>query len=176
MIEKAKELATKWHEQVNHIYDSLPYSHHLQMVEDVAKEYLHLTLFEAHESILAACWLHDVIEDCRKTYNDVQSKFGVEVAELVYALTNDKGRNRKERAGVKYYNGIKEVPWASFVKICDRIANFRHSVNDGSINMALLYAKETNDFKFHLFCNGYQPMFDELDQLCETTLHLQKTK
>ena len=47
--------------------------------------------------------------------------------EIVYALTNDKGRTRAERAGEKYYQGIRETPYAPFVKLCDRLANITYS-------------------------------------------------
>ena len=40
----------------------------------------------------------------------------ITAAEIVYALTNDKGRTRKERAGEHYYAGIRETPYAPFVK------------------------------------------------------------
>jgi hypothetical protein len=48
-------------------------------------------------------------------------------AEIVYALTNEKGRTRHERAGEKYYKGIRETPYAPFVKLCDRLANVTYS-------------------------------------------------
>ena len=47
--------------------------------------------------------------------------------EIVYALTNDKGRTREERAGEKYYQGIRVTPYAPFVKLCDRLANVTYS-------------------------------------------------
>jgi hypothetical protein len=47
-------------------------------------------------------------------------------ADIIYAVTNDKGKNRKERAGVKYYEGIRKTPGAVFVKLCDRIANVQY--------------------------------------------------
>ena len=48
-------------------------------------------------------------------------------AEIVYALTNDKGRTRAERAGEKYFQGIRSTPYAPFVKLCDRLANVTYS-------------------------------------------------
>lgn len=169
-VDDAKMWACGLHDSVNHLYDGKPYSAHLDMVVQVAKEYLHLVLLEEESNVLAACWLHDVIEDCRVTYNDVQNEVCTDVAELVYAVTNEKGKNRKERANDKYYQGILDTPWASFVKICDRIANFRYSLNKQS-RMANMYAKENDYFKNKLYCNAYKPMFDELDQLSEQTLN-----
>lgn len=48
-------------------------------------------------------------------------------AEIVYALTNDKGRTRAERAGEQYYQGIRETPYAPFVKLADRRADITYS-------------------------------------------------
>ena len=48
-------------------------------------------------------------------------------AEIVYALTNEKGRTRAERAGEKYFLGIRETPYAPFVKLADRLANTTYS-------------------------------------------------
>ena len=50
--------------------------------------------------------------------------------EIVYALTNDKGRTRAERAGERYYRGIRETPFAPFVKLCDRLANITYSCSN----------------------------------------------
>jgi hypothetical protein len=66
-------------------------------------------------------------------------------SEIVYALTNEKGRNRKERAGKRYYEGIRNTPYAPFVKMCDRMANIRYSCgsyNMGNLRMAKVYEDE----------------------------------
>ena len=70
--------------------------------------------------------------------------------EIVYALTNDKGRNRAERAGEKYYKGIRETLYAPFVKMCDRLANITFSCSnlDGVDNdrMKKVYKAEVPHF------------------------------
>jgi len=62
-------------------------------------------------------YYHDSIEDARLTYNDVMKvarnmmteEQALMATEIVYALTNEKGRTRAERAGEKYYQGIREM-------------------------------------------------------------------
>ena len=69
--------------------------------------------------------------------------------EIVYALTNDKGRSRAERAGEKYYQGIRETPYAPFVKLCDRLANITYScAGEGahSLHMKEVYKHEMPHF------------------------------
>lgn len=169
LIEKAKEYACACHSSTHHLYDGKPYEVHLQMVFDAATEFIHLIPEKHREAVLAGCWVHDVIEDCRQTYNDVKAVLGTEVAELAFALTNEKGRTRKERANEKYYEGIRNTPFATYVKICDRMANFRHSIATGS-RMADMYEKEMKDFISKLYDEDYEEMFS-----CLRTMTKQKT-
>jgi (p)ppGpp synthase/HD superfamily hydrolase len=160
----AKQYAIKCHESTNHKYDNKPYSVHLQMVVDAAEKYIH-HIYDFHrDMVVAACWLHDVIEDCRKTYNDIRKDFSGDVAEIVYAVTNEKGRTRKDRANEKYYEGIKATPYAVFVKVCDRLANVRYSVENNS-NMVSAYRKEFKEFEEALNDGTYKEMFWEIAEL-----------
>lgn len=144
--EKARDYAIFCHNSTNHKYDKIyAYSMHLQMVVDVAMKFIHLIPEEHRDAVIAGCWVHDVIEDCRETYNDVKKATNEQVAELAYALTNEKGKNRAERANEKYYDGIRSVPFADFIKICDRTANYEYSKKTGS-RMAEMYEKEMDDF------------------------------
>jgi (p)ppGpp synthase/HD superfamily hydrolase len=165
LINKAKAFAIGCHEETNHLYgEDLPYSHHLQMVYDFGLKYYHLLPENDRAFALAACWTHDTIEDCRQTYNDIKNHLGVEVAEITYALTNEKGKNRKERANDKYYSEMKKIPAAVFVKICDRLANVKHSKNTGS-RMIEAYRKEYEAFSNQLMTLKFVSMFQELHEL-----------
>ena len=150
-LNKAAKFAIKVHDvEANQKYgEGLPYSYHLAQVRSVAYQFKHLIPEEFHEQVFAACWLHDTIEDARQTYNDIKKEFGEEVADIVYALTNEKGRNRKERANYKYYAGIRETRFAPFVKMCDRIANVKYSQSSGS-KMFAMYHKENGEFLYNL--------------------------
>jgi (p)ppGpp synthase/HD superfamily hydrolase len=161
MIEKAKNYAIECHNTTGHLYDGKPYEIHLQMVFDTAKKFIYLIPAEAQENVLAACWVHDVIEDCRQTYNDVKAKTNETIAELAYALTNEKGKTRKERANNKYYKDIRETPFATFIKVCDRIANYEYSKQQGS-RMAELYEKEMSHFLNILYDAKYEYLFNYL--------------
>jgi (p)ppGpp synthase/HD superfamily hydrolase len=161
--------AIEAHQKVNHLYDGKPYSLHLSMVAIYAIKYIDLVPESQYDNMTNAAWLHDTIEDCRLTYNDVKEVAGLEVAEIVYALSNEKGRNRKERASSKYYEGIRNVPFARFVKLCDRLANVKYS-KDTNSKMISVYRKEHENFIESLIPAGsdkrhYQPMIAELEQL-----------
>lgn len=164
-IHKARAYAIICHSETNHKYDNKPYETHLEMVVEYAYKYGYLINSDHDlDQIIASCWVHDTIEDCRQTYNDVRNELGIPVAEITYALTNEKGRNRKERANDAYYNGIRNNPLATYVKICDRLANVRYS-SDNKSKMIEVYKKEHPNFMKQLFTVEFQPMWDELSNL-----------
>lgn len=145
MLEEVKLYAKEKHKSVNHKYDTHDYEYHLNMVYETAQKFIHLVEEEERENVLAACWVHDIIEDARETYNDVKKATNERIAELAYALTNEKGRTRAERANDTYYQGIRETKYASFVKVCDRIANTQHS-KDTQSGMFEKYKAENEHF------------------------------
>lgn len=152
------------HRNTNHQYDVyLPYEFHLRMVNQVAQDFKHLlddtidlisgetysgpltNQVTLRNACLVASWGHDLIEDCRVSYNDIKNRLGQEVADIIYAVSNEKGKTRSERANKKYYEGIRNTNGATFVKLCDRIANVQYSKMTKS-RMYEMYKKENNHF------------------------------
>ncbi len=127
IIDTAKEFAFKCHSETNHTYDGEPYSFHLVMAAQWASKFSYLIPHEEFDTVMCGVFCHDLCEDTRVTYNDVRKVINKDAAEIVYALTNEKGKNRKERANEKYYQGIRKTQYAMFVKLCDRLANSEHS-------------------------------------------------
>ena len=141
-LEVLAQAAAQYHAAVNQTYGGyLPYEFHLRLTASYAARFLHLLPLNAEEAetLFAAAYFHDSLEDARRTYNDLtrlltrlKQEHGLlvnvhEAAEAVYALTNDKGRTRKERAGEAYYAGIRSTRFAPYLKMCDRLANLRYS-------------------------------------------------
>lgn len=164
-----KEEKIQWciekHRNTNHYYDTyLPYEFHLRMVVNVCKQFLHIPENE-WSNIELACWGHDLIEDTRTSYNDCKLILGEFVADIIYAVTNEKGKTRKERANDKYYEGIRDTRYASFVKMCDRIANVQYSKMTGS-KMFEMYQKENHYFSSQIpLIGSYSQMSDYLHKL-----------
>lgn len=159
-IEKIKHDAHALHDSVNQKYDHIhPYGLHLDMVVSSVYKY-GAEVCASEEDILPlffGAYYHDSIEDARLTYNDVMrlarqlmsDSQALIATEIVYALTNDKGRTREERAGEKYYQGIRETPYAPFVKLADRLANTTYScthANNTNNRMKEIYARELPHF------------------------------
>lgn len=159
-IEQIRHSAHKLHRDVNQSYgNGLPYGYHLDMVATNVHDFGHLVC-TTEEDVLPlyfGAYYHDSIEDARLTYNDVMHQArmmlteeqALMATEIVYALTNDKGRTRAERAGEKYYEGIRKTPYAPFVKLCDRLANITYScsgVDGENDRMRQIYLDEVPHF------------------------------
>lgn len=167
------EWCIKKHRDTNHYYDTyLPYEFHLRMVAQVAEDFKHLCPKIDNidfESFKLACYAHDLIEDTRTSYNDVVTNLGWFVGDVTFAVTNEKGKTRSDRANDKYYEGIRNTDGAIFVKLCDRIANVQYSKMTKS-GMFLKYKKENKHFMEmlgwdNLQTNPYFEMFQYLIKL-----------
>jgi len=139
--ERALMVAEKAHS--NQSYDIYPYMFHVRQVVKIAED------LGYDESIVIACALHDTLEDTSLSYNDIKKAFGEEVAEIVYCVTDELGRNRDERK-VNTYPKIKGNWKATAVKICDRIANIRQSKQYNKTLYAM-YQKEHEKFFLNIF-------------------------
>lgn len=114
---KAVDFAVKAHEGQTRKKSSLPYIYHPLMLACHV-----LALGITDDSVVAACLLHDVVEDCGKTLEDLP--FGDEIRELVGLLTHVK-TNDADRDAVMgaYYDAIAKSPKASLIKCLDRCNN-----------------------------------------------------
>lgn len=160
VIEQMRQAAHELHASVNQTYDGdKPYGVHLDMVAQSVFDYgSEVCAGEADVlPMFFGAYFHDSIEDARLTYNDVvkgarqwlDDRQATMAAEIVYALTNDKGRTRAERAGECYYAGIRQTPYAPFTKLADRLANTRYSflgTNAANCHMKEVYRREMPHF------------------------------
>lgn len=169
MIDDIKEYAFKLHDiDCNQKYDKTsPYSFHLQQVFNQGMKFKHLVDGGNQTTVLAGCYLHDSIEDARVTYNDLKLRFSVDLAEIVYLCTENKGRNRSDRKNDVFYNELKTNKLAIFVKLCDLIANVKYSFLTNS-TMFNKYKTEYNQkVKPMLYLEEFKPIFDYLDKIFE---------
>jgi (p)ppGpp synthase/HD superfamily hydrolase len=123
-------------------YDGVfPYKKHITDVMDVLKQ------FGFGNKHLISGALHDALEDTALSYNKIKRHFGLEVAEMVYCVTDELGRNRAEKKR-KTLPKTASNPDAIIVKLADRIANLRQG---GKVDM---YAKEYSEFRDALYDNS----------------------
>ena len=101
--------------------------HHGGVLRDDGKDY-----FAAHieqvvsfveevtddEEVIAAAYLHDIIEDTHVTYEDMIEMFGQRVADLVHEVTHD---GKPDSKG--YYFPRLHTKEAMIIKFADRLSN-----------------------------------------------------
>ncbi len=171
-IKKTMEFAQKAHQA--QMYDQYPYFKHLQDVYETLLE--HGYNETEHLEILVSSFLHDCLEDCAVSYSDLKKEFGEETAENVFCMTDELGRNRKEKKE-KTYPKIRSNPDSIVIKLADRISNVRNSIaqfreenwKEGNKNSFLeMYRKEYKLFRWNLYVEGHaQNLWTTLDGLME---------
>jgi GTP pyrophosphokinase len=153
-IRRARSMAVRAHG--NQAYDDVyEYVLHLDEVVEVLKRF-GITQIK----YIIAALLHDVIEDGAISYNKIKLHFGLEVAEMVFCVTDELGRNRKEKK-TKTLPKTASNSDAVIIKLADRIANIEFG---GKVDM---YAKEYPAFKEALQQEDRiaEPLWDHLEQL-----------
>lgn len=81
------------------------------------------------EAVLAAAFLHDLIEDTKTDYDDIEEEFGKEIAGIVSAVTKDRRLPEKEREK-RFNQHLSTVNWkAKVVKLSDIYDNLSDMKN-----------------------------------------------
>lgn len=113
MIELAKKFATSYHAGQTRWDNETPYINH---PADVVEILIDNGVTDEH--IIAAAWLHDVVEDTTATIEDINDMFGFKVAYIVDTLT----KNSDEEMFTKLSFGPAD---AALIKCIDRVCNLR---------------------------------------------------
>jgi guanosine-3',5'-bis(diphosphate) 3'-pyrophosphohydrolase len=80
---------------------------------------------EPDTELVIAALLHDVIEDTGTTSQELQERFGPDVARLVAEVTDDKSLPKEERKRLQIAHAPKVSERAQMIKIADKISNLR---------------------------------------------------
>jgi len=149
-VEEQYEFAKRLTGMLHHDqgYGVNQYTYHLQQVDMVLNRFG----FEKDFVLRTCVWLHDLIEDQHILHNKICHAFGEKIADVVYDVTNEMGRNRKEKF-LKTYPKIKANRDALIVKLADRIANIKFSKGTSSSH-AEMYKKEWPEFREALYVRG----------------------
>lgn len=100
------------------------------------------------EDVLSAAALHDVVEDCNVTIDQIKSDYNQRIASIVDTITHKEGQTNGDYV-TQLKNGEEE---AKLIKLADRLDNIIDMVNIGktifgnySINEYISYSKEIYD-------------------------------
>lgn len=143
LIKRARELATEAH--AGQRWGRHPYTRHLSLVATAAAANVQ-GLPVPLDVLVAAAWLHDVLEDTDASLEDVERACGEPVAEIVGFCTDvisggaeETRAEIKERTYALWREGYPDpVPGGVYVKLCDRFVN----VHFANISLAKRYAQE----------------------------------
>ena len=137
-IEKAIQFATEAHEGQIRKYTGEPYIvHPLAVMETVS------TVEHTDEMLMAAV-LHDTVEDCDVTLDDIVSHFGPIVADLVEQLTDisvPEDGNRAFRKAMDRDHSAQASAQGMTIKIADLLDNTK-SITEHDEHFAKVYMKE----------------------------------
>jgi guanosine-3',5'-bis(diphosphate) 3'-pyrophosphohydrolase len=123
---------------VEYATKDMPFEMHLGHVIGVLHRFGH----GCNAQLVAAAWLHDVLEDTQHfaTVADVAAATDAHTAALVYAVTDEPGANRKERKA-RTYPKVASLDEAITLKLADRIANVESAFNGYSKYLPLYVAE-----------------------------------
>jgi hypothetical protein len=122
LVERARDFATAAHRGVGQLrkYTGQPYEEHLRRVAAIVERNT------SDPEMIAAAWLHDVVEDTPATIEEVGREFGPGVRELVDALTDvsrPQDGNRAVRKSMDREHLAAAPSRAQTVKLADLIDN-----------------------------------------------------
>jgi len=121
-LESAESFAKDRHR--NQKYENKPYHTHLEAVVDSLK---HIGVND--EDVLCAAWLHDTIEDTATAFDDIEQRFGSNIAVMVLSISKDSSLPKKERER-QYIEQLKNAPLqAILIKLCDISSNLKELKN-----------------------------------------------
>ena len=137
---RAKEFATNAHKRINHKrkYTSQPYTVHLAAV---ARSVSSVT---DDPEMIAAAWLHDIVEDTPAILYDIEANFGLGVAGLVENLTDvskPSDGNRQQRKKIDRHHIATASSRAKTIKLADLTDNCR-DICKHDPRFALAFLKE----------------------------------
>ena len=119
-LQEAIKFATEAHGDQKRKYTGEPYITHPIAVMEIVREVPHT------EEMLMAAVLHDTVEDTPVTIEDIKTKFGTKVAELVNGLTDvsrPEDGNRKTRKAMDRAHLAKQNAEVQTIKLADLIHN-----------------------------------------------------
>ncbi len=165
MVDRAKIFAIACHMETLHKYEDKPYEFHLETIVTAAKRFIELIPDYLHQTILGACWCFKTIQCCRKSYQDIVTSLDKNIAEYALILVEPIGRTEEEIDYKSYYKKLKELPYAGFIKCCERIADVEYYKSTGNTEMLKKFKKENPKFQTALYDKEYWQAFDYLKAL-----------
>lgn len=138
LIERAREFARQKHTGQVRKYTNTPYITHPAMVAQTLAD------LDFEETVVAAAWLHDTVEDTDATHEEIVELFGPRVAELVRQVTDvsiGRPENRAFRKALDLQHLSQADAQGQSIKLADLIDNTA-SITRYDPDFARVYMRE----------------------------------
>lgn len=162
LTELAYAYAQFKHRDQKRKYTGDPYFFHCAEVAN------HLECMHMPEHVVAAGYLHDVVEDTDATLDDIERIFGKDVAKLVEEVTDvskPEDGNRAIRKEIDRNHLAKASAWGKTIKLADLISN-THSIVERDLNFAKVYLAEKERL-LEILIGGHGYLYNEARELLE---------
>lgn len=167
---QARDFALMAHHEQHYGTGPLPFAAHLIDVVETLVSF-HIT----DPTLLAAAWMHDIIEDTAVTEEQLLKRFPENIVRLVVLVTDEEGATRAERK-TKTYPKTATDQNAIAIKLADRISNIRRTIEFEHSKKKFRdeYLREYPEFRAVLYKKELLPdstigvMWSYLDHLMRT--------
>lgn len=168
LTRKAQLFATQAHERAGQIrkFTGEPYIVHPASVVQI------LMSVNPSAEMIAAAWLHDVVEDTDVSAQVIEVEFGPVVARYVEMLTDVRtrrtGGERIARKNANLHHSARACPEAQTIKLCDLIDNATFVVDRDPL-FARKYLLEMKRL-LSVLNAGHPQIYQQANALCESGL------
>lgn len=132
---KAKQFAYEAHKGMTRKGKDTPFTYHLELVNKILKT------LTTDEEILAAGWLHDVIEDTPITLDELKKEFNPKVCYYVDLETEDKSLPWKDRK-LKQIEELRRNNFeVALIAYADKMANLTEMDSDYQLEKEKLWKR-----------------------------------
>jgi guanosine-3',5'-bis(diphosphate) 3'-pyrophosphohydrolase len=142
VLKAAAFAADKHRHQRRKDADASPYINHPLALADLLANVGGVT----DPVVLCAAILHDTIEDTETDYAELVAAFGVEIADVVAEVTDDKNLKPAERKRLQVVKAASKSERAKLVKLADKTCNLRDLASTPPVDWPLDRRREYFDW------------------------------
>jgi len=133
ILSAARFAAEKHAQQKRKGQNAEPYFNHLlEVAELIAASSPDLDV-----ELVMAAFLHDTVEDTGVTLQELEQRFGKDVASLVAEVTDDKSLPKEVRKQLQVEHTPERSPRAQTLKLADKISNLRAVLSSPPVGWSL---------------------------------------